>query len=175
MFAFMSHVWLVVVIIVFFIFLFHMIDTVIGHYTGGTINVKEQQNSQMDLPISEPLLGNPKEEQVEYGINYEAAQNQGLQEADNCITQVCVKSEPEEHVDSNMPPDPELYNVKVVDWDLDNSDTLSANETVHDEYEDGFSLDSDAALYRSEESSSEGQRLQHQRTQNVSSFLCPVT
>ena len=152
-----------------------MIDTVIGHYTGGTIDVKEQQNSKMDLPISEPLLVNPKEEQVECGINYEVAQNQGLPEADNCITQVFVKSEPEEHVDSNMAPNPELYNVKVVDRDHENSDTRSANETVHDEFEDGFSLDSVAPIYRSEENSSEGQSLQHQRTQHVSSILCPGT
>lgn len=83
-----------------------MTDTVIGQYTGATIDVKEQHpelNNQVALQISEPFLKNPKEEQIECDIRRGSEEQRGQGETDNSFTLDCVKNDPEEEEDSKMP------------------------------------------------------------------------
>lgn len=130
-----------------------MTDPVIGQYTGAMIDVKErhpERNNQVALQISEPLLKNPKEEQIECDIRRGSEEQWRQGETDISFTLDCVKNDPEEEEDSKMPSITESYNVKVVKFSPKSSATLSADLANDDEHKDRFSLASDAVLSRSE-------------------------
>ncbi|XP_034543642.1 uncharacterized protein LOC117815809 [Notolabrus celidotus] len=108
------------------------------HHTGatrGSICHPTEQTEDVSMDISEPLHIIPKEEQLEYDISCESAEQHAL-EGSSDVTD-WVKHDPDAD-DSSMPPISDSYDFKVVEVNQDSSVTASAED------DDSSSLDSDA-------------------------------
>ncbi|XP_041811405.1 uncharacterized protein LOC121619628 isoform X2 [Chelmon rostratus] len=153
----------------------------VSQYTGAPTDGSEQPpelNTRVVQQISEPLpKKKPKEEQIEYDINWGSEQQQGLEEAHNSVTTDCVKRDPEED-DSNTPCIADSYHIEVVDWKQDSSGTVSLDETDNEDkdwsYSNSEAVSDSSQLFSSTESTSGSPESQEDRTSTKKTSKCSL-
>lgn len=147
--------------------------TDVSQYTGESAGVREQTpqlNTRVHQERSEPLPKKPKEEQIECDISW-GEQQQALWGDDNFITPDCVKTDPEEEENINMPCIANSFHIQGVYHNPDSSATHSADE-VNYGHEDISSVDSDEVtgrltLYWREEITSKCREPQKDKSSNI--------
>lgn len=140
--------------------------TDVGQYTGASTDEQHHVlNMLVNEETSDPLASKPKEEQIEHDISSE--QQPRLWGTDNAIPPDCVKSDPEEEEDINMPHITNSFHIQVVDCSFD-SPAAHLAENVNCEHNDGSTVD----LYTATESlrlcSSKEKSLEPQKQKNTS-------
>ncbi|KAM9408874.1 piggyBac transposable element-derived protein 4-like [Pholidichthys leucotaenia] len=99
----------------------------ISQYTTATKNVSKdslQTSTASDCNISECLANGPKEEPIEYDINWGLEQQCELEEAEQFIPSDCLKEEDDTNMQSIM----DTLNVKVVEMSPDSSSSSDDEE-----------------------------------------------